>query len=79
MILLSQAFTSLEKQQVLYQASAAIPPNDRSQASYPGFLTSIKPEVLQAILTIEKHKVSSLSILEPAFQLFLSLPGQGPP
>jgi hypothetical protein len=42
-------------------------------------ITTIKSEEPQVIPTIKKHKVSLLSILEPASHLFLSLPDPGPP
>jgi hypothetical protein len=42
-------------------------------ASHPGSVTTVKAEEPQVLLTIEKHKFASLSILEPASQLsFLS-------
>jgi hypothetical protein len=42
-------------------------------------VTTVKAGESWVILTIEKHKVSLLLILEPASQLFLSLPDPGPP
>jgi hypothetical protein len=40
-------------------------------------VTTIKPEELQLILTIEKHKISLLINTGTGFQLFLSLPAPG--